>query len=50
MEQNFQAEIAQCLEEVTAHLLRQRDRYEEMEKDGPKPVWYSGSGPLPMPK
>lgn len=49
MDRNLQAELDECMEEVTVFLLRQHDRYEAT-KDSIKPDWYSGSDPLPMPK
>ncbi len=40
MDQKFQTEIDKCLKEVRDSLQRQRDRYEDIEKDIPKPYWY----------
>jgi hypothetical protein len=42
MDQNFETEIAECLEEVRVFLQRQRERHEEFmcaEKGSPEPRW-----------
>jgi len=39
MDQELQAEIDRCMEDVRVFLQRQGDRYEELEKGIPKPYW-----------